>query len=430
MSNIITKENALIGEKYYYTKHKSGLDIYLVPKKLSTSYAVIGTRYGSVDNRFKKKSDAEFTVVPDGIAHFLEHKMFENEDGVDTFERFAALGAQANAYTSFDMTAYLFSCTQKFAESLEVLLDYVTHPYFTEQTVEKEQGIIAQEIRMGEDNPGRALLFGMLKSLYHKHNVRIEIAGTVESISKITAPLLYSSYNTFYNLNNMALCVSGDVEMNTILDVADRILKPAEPFEIESVAEPEPENVASPRFSRQMQVSKPIFAIGVKNTFISADPDERMRESAAISVMTDILFGKSSEFYNKLYEDGLITGDLDIWDEHNRSYSFVCLSGESNDPEAVYKRFLDYVEEIKTKGMDEEEFTRCKRIMYSSFVRSFDSTDEIANNFLSYVFDGGDMLDYSDVVASLDINYANELFARIFKEGHFNLTTVMPLDAE
>ncbi len=430
MSNIVTKENALIGEKYYYTKHKSGLDIYLVPKKLSTSYAIIGTRYGSVDNRFKKKSDPDFTVVPDGIAHFLEHKMFENEDGIDTFERFAALGAQANAYTSFDMTAYLFSCTQRFAESLEVLLDYVTHPYFTDQTVEKEQGIIAQEIRMGEDNPGRALLFGMLKSLYHKHNVRIEIAGTVESISKITAPLLYSSYNTFYNLNNMALCVSGDVEMDTVLEVADKVLKTAEPFEIESVAEPEPENVANPRFSRNMQVSKPIFAIGVKNTAISDDADERMRESAAISVMTDILFGKSSEFYNKLYEDGLITGDLDIWDEHNRSYSFVCLSGESNDPEAVYKRFLDYTEEIKTKGLDEEEFIRCKRIMYSSFVRSFDSTDEIANNFLSYVFDGGDMLDYSDVVASLDIEYANELFRRIFKDGHYNLTTVMPLDGE
>ena len=153
MSDVIVKHNDLIGEKYYYTKHKSGLDIYLVPKKLSTSYAVLGTHYGSVDNRFKKKSDPDFTVVPDGIAHFLEHKMFENEDGVDTFERFAALGAQANAYTSFDMTAYLFSCTDNFKESLEVLLDYVTHPYFTEKTVEKEQGIIAQEIRMGEDNP-------------------------------------------------------------------------------------------------------------------------------------------------------------------------------------------------------------------------------------------------------------------------------------
>ena len=430
MSNIITKENSLIGEKYYYTKHKSGLDIYLVPKKLSTSYAIIGTRYGSVDNRFKKKNDPEFTVVPDGIAHFLEHKMFENEDGVDTFERFAALGAQANAYTSFDMTAYLFSCTQNFNQSLEVLLDYVTHPYFTEQTVEKEQGIIAQEIRMGEDNPGRALLFGMLKSLYHKHNVRIEIAGTVESISKITAPLLYSSYNTFYNLNNMALCISGDVEMDDVLSVADKVLKPAEPFEIESVAEPEPEEVARSRFSRKMQVSKPIFAIGVKNIAISDDPVERMRESAAISIMTDILFSKSSEFYNKLYEDGLITGDLDIWDEHNRSYSFVCLSGESHDPEAVYARFLDLVSQVEVNGLSEEKFIRCKRIMYSSFVRSFDSTDEIANNFLSYVFDGGDMLDYSDVIASLELEYTNELFRRIFKQAHYNLTTVMPLDGE
>ena len=268
----------------------------------------------------------------------------------------------------------------------------------------------------------------MLKSLYRKHNVRIEIAGTVESISKITAPLLYSSYNTFYNLNNMALCVSGDVEMDTVLSVADKVLKIAEPFEIESVAETEPEEVVTPFFTRKMQVSKPIFAIGVKNVDISDDPKTRMKESAAISVMTDILFGKSSEFYNKLYEDGLITGDLDIWDEHNHSYSFVCLSGESNDPRAVFDRFTEYVEKIRKDGIDEEEFIRCKRIMYSSFVRSFDSTEEIANNFLSYVFDGGDMLDYSEVVADLDLEFSNAMFDKIFREAHFNLTTVTPLD--
>ena len=210
--------------------------------------------------------------------------------------------------------------------------------------------------------------------------------------------------------------------------VADKVLVTAEPFEIESVAETEPDEVVTPFYTRRMQVSKPIFAIGVKNVDISDDPKVRMKESAAISVMTDILFGKSSEFYNKLYEDGLITGDLDIWDEHNHSYSFVCLSGESNDPEAVYNRFLEYAESVYDNGIDPEEFVRCKRIMYSSFVRSFDSTDEIANNFLSYVFDGGDMLDYSEVVASLDLEFTNGLFRKIFKKRHYNLTTVLPLE--
>ena len=153
MNNVIEKSSALLREKYYYVKHKSGLDIYVFPKKMASTYALFGTKYGSVDSRFKKLSDPDFIEVPAGIAHFLEHKMFENEDGVDTFARFAKTGAQANAYTSFGITAYLFSATERVYESLDILLDYVTHPYFTKENVDKEQGIIAQEIRMCEDNP-------------------------------------------------------------------------------------------------------------------------------------------------------------------------------------------------------------------------------------------------------------------------------------
>ncbi len=430
MNKVTEKYSSTLCEKYYYVKHKSGLDIYVFPKDMASSYALFGTRYGSVDSRFKKACDKDFIEVPDGIAHYLEHKMFENEDGVDTFSRFAALGAQANAYTSFNMTAYLFSSTEKFYESLEILLDYVTHPYFTKENVEKEQGIIAQEIRMGEDNPGRALTFGMLKSMYRYHNVRTEIAGTVESISKITPELLYSCYNTFYNLNNMALCVCGDATVDKVLEVADRILRESEPFDVISEAKEEPCEVVEERFSCDMQVSMPMFAIGVKDVDISSDPVERMKKNAAMSVISDMLFGKSSPFYNTMYDDGTVSGSVDLWAEHNKSFSFISLSGEANDPQEVYNRFLELVEKTKRDGLDRDDFIRCKRVMYAGMVKSFDSTEEIANNFLGYVFDDGDILDFTDIMGNLDYDYTNELFKSMFKDEYYTLATVMPLEVK
>ena len=171
---IIQKTNEF-GETYYYTKHKSGLDIYIIPKDFATNYAVFATKYGAIDNCFKLKGEEKFHEVPDGIAHYLEHKMFENEDGVDTFSRFAKYGASANAYTSATMTAYLFSCTNHLTENLEILLDYVSKPYFTPENVEKERGIIAQEIRMYEDNPASAIYYNLLQAMYEKQIGRAHV---------------------------------------------------------------------------------------------------------------------------------------------------------------------------------------------------------------------------------------------------------------
>ena len=430
MNKIIEKTNAHLKEKYYYIKHESGLDIYVFPKKMSSTYAILGTKYGSIDARFKKAAEKDFIEVPLGIAHFLEHKMFENEDGVDTFARFAETGAQANAYTSFNMTAYLFSATDRVYESLDILLDFVTHPYFTDKTVAKEQGIIAQEIRMCEDNPGRALTFGMLSSMYKNHNIRYEIAGTVDSIAQITPELLHSCYDTFYNLNNMALCVCGDVDCAKIIDCADKNLKKSEPFDVISESKPEPAQVANKRFSCNMQVSMPMFSIGIKDIDISPEPMQRMKKNAAISLISDMLFGKSSRFFNNMYDSGTVSGALDLWAEHNKSYSFISISGESPDPEAVYSEFLSLVEKVKQTGLDKEEFERSKRVMYSSIVKSFDSTEEIANNFLGYIFDGADIFDFIDILGTLDYNYVNSLFMSMFKEEYYNLTTVMPIEKE
>jgi predicted Zn-dependent peptidase len=228
-------ESKKLHVKVIYQKHPTGLDIYVAPKSgYSSQYAIFGTKYGSIDNLFKEGEKS--TAVPEGIAHFLEHKLFESEDG-DTFSRFAKTGASANAYTSFDRTCYLFSCTSEFRASLEILLDFVQKPYFTKKTVQKEQGIIGQEIKMYDDDPNWQVFFGLLRSLYHAHPVKTDIAGTAQSIAQITPELLYKCYQSFYNLNNMVLCVAGDVDPSLVLEVADTLLKPAPALAVQSIFE-------------------------------------------------------------------------------------------------------------------------------------------------------------------------------------------------
>ena len=212
------KTNSLTGETLYYGTHSSGLDIYIMPKEgYSGSYAIFGTKYGSVDSKFIVPGEKEVTEVPDGIAHYLEHKMFDQPDGSNVFDKFSRYGGNANAFTSFNITAYLFSATSNVEENLKALLDYVQSPYFTEESVQKEQGIIGQEIRMYDDSGDWKLFFNFIGCLYNDNPVKKEIAGTVESISEITADYLYKCYNTFYNLSNMAIVVAGNVDAEKIL---------------------------------------------------------------------------------------------------------------------------------------------------------------------------------------------------------------------
>ena len=211
-------------EKYSLYKHSSGLNVYLFKKKMTSTYAFFGTRFGSIDNTFKTSDDAEFLTVPDGIAHFLEHKLFANEDGSDSFERFSEFGADANAYTSFNRTTYYFGCTENFKESLTELLEFVTHPYFTEESIAKEIGIIEQEIKMYDDNPADRCFYGMLDGLYTKHSVKRNICGSVESINQITPALLYDCYKVFYDLSNMVLTICGDVSEDEVIEIVDGVL--------------------------------------------------------------------------------------------------------------------------------------------------------------------------------------------------------------
>ena len=429
MSNYTLKENKMLDEKYYTFTHKTGLEVFVFPKKMTNSYAIFATRYGAVDNKFKHVDDKEFTVVPDGIAHFLEHKMFEEESGVDAFERYAKTGGNANAFTGNNLTGYIFSCTENFKENLEVLLDFVTHPYFTKETVEKEQGIIGQEIKMYEDHPGVRMHRELMKALYKKNKMRIDIAGTTESIAEITAETLYKCYNIFYNLRNMTLCVCGDVTPSDVEAICDKVLKEAEPFNIvrDTEDEDEPKEVNVKRTVCKLDVSKPLFAIGIKDSDIPKEAKERTKKAYATEILDEILFSQSSEFYNDLYSKNLIAQDLSSGCEIGKNYSFNVISSESSDPDKVYSLFLDYVEKMKREGLDKEAYELSKRTVYASNIKSFDSVDDIGNNFIFNYFDGADILDTPEIINSITYEYVWEIFEKTFKEEYYALSIVEPI---
>ena len=430
MKNIEFKvyESELLRERYYKYTHASGLDIYVFPKKLSSAYAILGTRYGSIDNRFGIKGEASLTTVPDGIAHFLEHKLFANEDGSDSFERFSELGADANAYTDFNKTAYLFSCTDNFGDSLAELIDFVTHPYFTEESVAKERGIIAQEIKMYEDSPAEACYCGMLEGLYKHHNIRRNICGTVASISKITPELLYECYRVFYDLSNMVLIVCGDVEPDDVVDIADRHLPHKKNnIDIIRATDDEPRAAFMRRVEKKMKLSKPIFNIGIKDTDIPEDPIERQRKDAAMSILNEMLFSRAGKLYSELFEEGLISPEMSYCYTINKSFAFNSIAGEADDPEVVFERIRNYI-----KNADDclslQDFERGKRVMYAEFVKEFDSTESISNNMLSFIIDSSEILGYAEIISSVEFSDVKELFSKSFNDEFFTMSVVYPLD--
>lgn len=424
MYQIIEKKE--IGEKYYRTVHKSGLEVTLIPKDFSQSYALFSTRYGACDNCFKLEGDGEFTKVPDGIAHYLEHKMFENEDGGDTFERFAKYGARANAFTSSNITAYLFGCTQHFKENLEILLDYVTKPYFTPETVAKEQGIIGQEIKMGEDNPHRMLYYNMLDALYKDSQAKINVAGTVESISHITADLLYSCYNTFYNLSNMMLVVSGRATMEEVLEICDKVLPVKEPIKIVRNYNKEQSSVNKKRVTAKYEISKPMFHIGIKNPDVKSTPEDIMKQNAEYDILFELLFGGTSEFAIDLYESGL-ANDFFASFEGGMINSYGVLSGEADDPEAVYDKFVSYIEKKKKEGFCKADFDRIKKARFANYIRQFDST-RLPDSVTFYKIDNMDIFDYAEYIKAVSFEDMPALLNDLFTEDHFCMSVVEPMD--
>ena len=405
MNKIREIKNALLNDSYFEIDHKSGFKIFVYPKEnYSSAYAVFGTKYGSIDTCFRVEGNEEFTTVPEGIAHFLEHKLFESEE-LDAFARYAKTGASANAYTSFDKTCYLFQCSGNFEKSLEILLDFVSNPYFTEQTVQKEQGIIGQEIKMYQDEPGWESLFALLRAMYHNHPVRIDIAGTVESISHITAELLYECYETFYNPANMALAVVGNVTVEQVLEIADRMLKPKESRKIERKFQIEPETVVEDTIVRNLAVSMPIFAIGYKEKITT--PNRTLKETLESNILLDIIGGKTSKLYEEMLTDGLINTTFDIEYFEGFGYSAHIFNGESTEPEKVRERINKEIEKMKKQGVDKETFDRIKKKHYGGFIMNFNDIDSLANALIGGYFNGDGLYDQLEVLESITLEDIN-----------------------
>ncbi len=393
--------NELTGDEYTYIKHKSGLDILVWEMEgYSTTEALFGTRYGSVNTRFKTMNDSEYTVVPEGIAHFLEHKLFENED-CDVFELYAKTGASANAYTSFDRTCYLFSCSENYRESLEILLSFVQEPYFTQETVDKEQGIIAQEIKMCNDNPGNRVFYNMLKCLYHEHPVRIDIAGTVDSIKKIDADLLYRCYNTFYNLNNMVLVIAGNVKADEVLEIADRKLRSCEDIKLETSFPDEPESVVKKEITEKMSVGIPIFNIGFKSE--PGSGYEGLKAELEAFVALSVLSDPASPLYISMMEEGLINTSFSTEVFSGDGYFASVFGGESNNPGEVYSRVISEIERIKTEGMDRSLYENIKKYTYGSSVRELGNPESVASLMINSWY--GDVSPFDSLKVLSEMTY-------------------------
>lgn len=424
------RKSELTGESMYFGTHRSGLGIYIIPKKeYSGTYAIFGTRYGSVDSKFVVPGETEVTEVPDGIAHYLEHKMFDQPDGSNVFDKFSKYGGNANAFTSFNITAYLFSATANFEENLATLLDYVQSPYYTDETVAKEQGIIGQEIRMYDDNPGWKLFFNYINCLYNEHPVKKEIAGTVESISHITADYLYKCYNTFYNLSNMSIVITGNVDVDSAVRVIEAGIKKNEPFTepIKKIYPEEPAHIASPYAEKSMAISSPMFMLGFKDTDVNMDGSKLLKKNIEISILLRMLLGKGSDIYKKLYDMNLINSTFATDYTMQPDYGFTAVEGESRDPQRVYDIILEELEKVRENGLDREAFERAKKVMWGKYIRSHNDIEDYAVTFIQLLFMGIDYFDYYDVYKTVTYEDAAARFNSHFVRENSALSVVKPL---
>lgn len=379
-------KNDLISDGYFEIDHDSGLKIFVMEKPEYTgAFAMFGTRYGSIDTCFRLEGEKDFTSVPEGIAHFLEHKLFESEE-LDAFELFAKTGANANAFTSFDRTCYIFSCSSNFEKSLEILLDFVKKPYFTEQTVQKEQGIIGQEIRMYQDDPDWQTLFNLLRGLYSKNPVRIDIAGTIESIAQINAKLLYSCYNTFYNLSNMALAVAGNVSVQKVLEIADRALPKEKKVGFEQIIPEEESGVVTSYTEEKLGVDVTKFALGFKESHCS--PLRTAKELVSVNIALGIIAGKVSPLYCRLIEEGLINQSFGTEYFTGRGFAVPIFTGESSDPKKVKDEIIAEIKKYRENGISDEDFETVRRRRYGLEVLGFNETENMANALVDSYFNG------------------------------------------
>jgi len=418
-----------LNETLYFEEFENGLKVYILPKQgYNKTYATFTTKYGSIDSEFIPLGKEEKLVVPDGIAHFLEHKLFEKKDG-DVFQVFSKQGASSNAFTSFTRTAYLFSATNNVDQNLITLLDFVQDPYFSDQSVEKEKGIIGQEIKMYEDNPDWRQYFGMIASLYGKHPVRTDIAGTVESISKITKELLYTCYETFYHPSNMLFFVVGPVDPEeTMKMIKDNQSKKTfkEATEIKRFFPEETASSFEKKKVLHMNVQSSKVLVGVKDFAAPKEGDTLLKHELTVSILLDYLFGKGSNTYQEMYEDGLIDDTFSYDYSAENGFAFAIIGGDSAEPEKLSAKIKEILLDSKNLQWEKEIVDRVVKKKIGGFLRSLNSPEYIANQFTRYAFLDMNLFDIVSVLQSINVEDLKAAASQLLNEDYMSEFFVLP----
>lgn len=420
-------QSKIANEKLYQVEYDSGLRAYLLPKKgFSKQFAIYAANYGSIDNKFKAPEDSNFTVVPDGIAHFLEHKLFEQEDE-NAFEKFSRLGSSPNAYTNYTTTAYLFSSTDKFIENFEILLNFVQNPYLTDENVEKEKGIIGQEIKMYEDDPESKVFKNLMGCLYTNNPIKKDIAGTIDSISKINKDILYKCYNTFYHPSNMIIFAGGDIDIKVVSSIIEKKANKPYKGEIKREFPREPEGIRREYIESKLPVSLPSFNIGFKDFRIGLKGKELLRNILASNILLDMIFGRSSDFYNRLYEQGLINNGFGTDFIGDERYCFTLIGGESKDPNGVRQAVVDEISKMSRIGLDQNTFDRLKKLHIGRMLRQLDDIEGTAHAFVNFIFNDIMIFDYIDMLNNLNFHDVSQRFAEMLDISKMAISVVNPI---
>lgn len=413
-----------IGDTLYHEVLENGLNIFAVPKRgYSKSYAFFATNYGGIDMSYKLGGAA--TNSPEGVAHFLEHKMFDME-GENVLQTLTSLGASPNAFTSLDMTGYYFETTLNFAKCLDILLNFVSTPYFTPESVEKEQGIIAQEIRMYDDHPEHNCSMGLYQALYNNHPARVPIAGTVESIAEITAETLYACHDAFYKPSNMVLCVVGDLDPEQVVEAAKRMLPGTSGQTAEyELGAPEPEAKCKSYTERSMEVASPIFYAGYKCRPPAEGTGALLAEYTA-NIAADAIMGSSSPLYAELYAEGLIDPDFSFGYDSCRGAAMLVFGGKSRDPKEVVERVSQRVRDVAENGLDPAYFERRRKSAYGKMIRLFNSLEGICIGQASCFFNKTSLFELPDVFDSIDMAAVLAFISDNFAAEKLALSVINP----
>ncbi len=380
MSKTEVFENNELNEKVYFKKLDNGLEVYILKKEgFKKKIGMFGTKYGSIDNDFIDINTQERVVVPNGVAHFLEHKLFEKE-GQNALDMFAKKGVSSNAYTSFDHTVYFFETVKDFEECIRMLINLVKVPYFTKENVEKEQGIIGQEISMYDDDPNFVVYFNALRAMYEYHPIRVDIAGTIDSIATIDKDVLYTCYNTFYSLNNMFYIVIGDVDVENTISLIDDELKKyeikSEKREIKTFEKEEPEEIYKEQIERNMEVYTPQICVGYK--LKPESKEETLKKTIISEIVDEMYFSKLSSFYKEQYELQILQDNMNFIFESGKNFSHILILGYSTNMPKLKDNLFKYIEYIKNIEVNKEMFDILKK---KKIGNRFLDTDNISGSY-------------------------------------------------